>query len=327
MSHARPTLEDLRSTAQKRDHRVIGNWLARSFARPLAIYGTWAAVRLGLSAHQVTLAALAASLAGAVGIGTGQRLGFALGAVLLHLGFWLDHVDGQVARWRRTASLDGVYLDYLMHHIVNLAVGISLGYGLAARTVDLRWALAGVAIAAGWSLLALHNDCRYKAFFQRLKSGSGSYRVESGSGGRPSPPARWPRHGAAALVWPAYKLCEPHTVLTGVTILAALAILSPSVWFECWRASVLAMCLMAPVLGAARIARAATKGAVEAEFSLWFRASPDSSRERPSDCMRTIPGSKAAPSSPSTAPWTAPLPAMYDRADENLERRGRMPGC
>ncbi|HWC89503.1 MAG TPA: CDP-alcohol phosphatidyltransferase family protein, partial [Pirellulales bacterium] len=130
MSHSRPTLAELRSTAQKGRHREIGNWLARHVARPSAIYGTWLAVRLGISAHQVTLAALAASLSGALAIGAGSRAGFVLGVFLLHLGFWLDHVDGQVARWRGTSSLDGVYFDYLMHHLVNLTLGFALGYGL-----------------------------------------------------------------------------------------------------------------------------------------------------------------------------------------------------
>ena len=170
MSPSFPTLVELRLTAQKGRHREIGNWhLARRLARPSAIYGTWLAVRLGLSAHQVTLAALAASLGGALAIGTGWRLGFVLGVSLLHLGFWLDHVDGQVAGWRGTASLDGVYFDYLMHHLVNMALGFALGYGMCIRTGNPAWCIAGFAIAAGWTFLSLQNDCRYKAFFQRLE--------------------------------------------------------------------------------------------------------------------------------------------------------------
>src|SRR5438874_2038788 len=103
MSSSSPTIAELRLTAQKGRHREIGNWLARRAARPSAIYGTWLAVRLGLSAHQVTLAALAASLCGVLAIGAGSRASFVLGVLLLHLGFWLDHVDGQVARWRGTS--------------------------------------------------------------------------------------------------------------------------------------------------------------------------------------------------------------------------------
>ena len=73
MSHARPSLDELRASVQKQRYREIGNWLARRIARPTAVYGTWAAIRLGLTAHQVTVAALAASLGGAVAIGTGSR--------------------------------------------------------------------------------------------------------------------------------------------------------------------------------------------------------------------------------------------------------------
>ncbi|MBV8077796.1 MAG: CDP-alcohol phosphatidyltransferase family protein, partial [Planctomycetaceae bacterium] len=135
-----PTLAELRARVQKDRHREIGNWLARRVARPTAVFGTWMAVRLGLSAHQVTLAALLTNGAAALAIATGSRAGFLLGVALGHLAFWLDHVDGQVARWRGTSSLDGVYLDYLMHHAASLGLGFGLGYGLAERTGDPRWA-------------------------------------------------------------------------------------------------------------------------------------------------------------------------------------------
>ena len=185
----------------------------------------------GLSAHQVTLAALVLVARGRGGDRHGRsRFCSSSGVMLAHLGFWLDHVDGQVARWRGTVSLDGVYFDYLMHHAANLALGFALGYGLAARSGETRWTIAGFAIAVGWALLSLHNDCRYKAFFQRLKSATGSYRVDGGGGGRPQPPAPWPRRGRAAITWPAYKLCEIHVVLMGLTVLAVLAIVFPPVW-------------------------------------------------------------------------------------------------
>ena len=182
--------------------------------------------------------------------------------MLAHLAFWLDHVDGQVARWRGTASLDGVYFDYLMHHAANLGLGFGLGYGLAARTGDLRWSAAGFAIALGWTMLGLHNDCRYKAFFQRLKRETGTFRVDGGSGGRPSPPAPWPRRGRAALTWPAYKACEPHVVLIGLTALAVLALVAPALWLMLWRGGVGVMAVLAPALAFGRAARTVTRQAV-----------------------------------------------------------------
>jgi hypothetical protein len=270
-SRSRPKLAELRGRVQKGRHREIGNWLARHVARPSAVYGCWLAIRLGVSAHQVTASAWLTSLAAAVAIGTGARWMFVLGVGLIHLAFWLDHVDGQVARWRGTASLDGVYLDYLMHHAANLALGFALGYGLASRSGDPRWTIAGFALGAGWALLSLHNDCRYKAFFQRLKAATGSYRVDGGAGGRPQPPAPWPRRGIAAITWPLYKACEPHIVVLGLTAMAALAIGFPPIWLALWRAGVIAFAGTTPLLAVARLSRSVRRRTVEQEFARWFR--------------------------------------------------------
>ncbi len=265
-----PTLAELRARAHKGRHREIGNWLARCIVRPSAIYGTWLAIRLGSSAHQVTCLALAASLLAAGLIATGERGLFIAGVALAQLAFWLDHVDGQVARWRQTASLDGVYFDYLLHHVANLALGFALGFGLSMRSGDPRWALAGFAIAGGWAILSLHNDCRYKAFFQRLKSTEACYIVYGGSGGCPAPPLPWPRRGTGFFTWPAYKLCESHAVLLELTVLAGLAALAPGLWQWLWRGFAGLMAVMAPALGVARIGRAIARGAVEDEFARWF---------------------------------------------------------
>jgi hypothetical protein len=272
---SRPTLAELRARAHKGHHREIGNWLARCVARPTAIYGTWLAVRLGLSAHQVTTLALLASLAGAALIGTGHRVGFLAGVTLLHLAFWLDRVDGQVARWRGTDSLDGVHFDYWMHHAANLALGFALGFGLPARDGVLAWSAAGAAIASGWTLLALHNDCRYKAVFQRLKRETRSYRVDGGSGGRPAPPPAWPRRGVGLVSWPLLKLCEGHVVLLVLTGLALVAALDRDLWVAAWRAYVAAMAAVAPTLALARLARAVRGGAADREFAAWFRPAGD----------------------------------------------------
>jgi hypothetical protein len=267
----RPTLAELRSRVQKDRHREIGNWLARNVARPSAIYGTWAAVRLGLSAHQVTAVALLASLGGAAAIASGQRWGFVGGVALLHLAFWLDHIDGQVARWRRTSSLAGVYFDYLMHHAAQLALGFGLGFGLAVSDRALGWTIAGFSIGGGLTFLGLHNDCLYKSFFQQLKRGSVRYRVDSGAGGGPAPALAWPRRGRGALTWPLYKACEPHVVLLTLTLVAILALVPGADWRAVLRAYVLCMALLAPVLAAARIARAIVSDRATAEFRRWFQ--------------------------------------------------------
>jgi hypothetical protein len=271
----RPSLSALESRVHKARHREIGSWLARRVGRPAAVYGTWLALRLGISAHQVTVAALCANMAAALVLASGTRGGFIAGVGLALLAFWLDHVDGQVARWRGSVSLSGVYLDYLMHHAATLGLGFALGYGLAARTGDLRWAAAGFTAALGLTGLSLHNDCRYKAFFQRLKRETGSFRVDGGSGGRPAPAAPWPRRGLGALSWPLLKACEPHSLLIELAALAMLAVVAPPLWLALWRNGVRALAVVAPVLAIARAAKAVACGAADQEFDHWFRPWPN----------------------------------------------------
>jgi hypothetical protein len=151
-------------------------------------------VRVGASAHQVTLAALVAGLGSALAIATGTRGGFVAGVALGHAAFWLDHVDGQVARWRGTASLEGVYFDYLMHHACGLALGFGLGFGLAARTGD----SSGRRRVRGRRRLDLPGPAQrlpLQGVLPAPEAEDRSYRVAGGAGGRPAPPLAGPGAG------------------------------------------------------------------------------------------------------------------------------------
>lgn len=269
----RPSLADLRTRVFKHSGsgREVGNWLARRVGRPTAVYGTWVAVRLGLPAHAVTLAALVANLGGAAAIGSGSRAGFIAGVAFLVIGYWLDHVDGQVARWSKTASLGGLYFDYLLHHATALALGFALGFGVTARGGSIAWAAAGFLVAAGWTGLNLHNDCRYKAMFGRLKRGGRALRVEVGEMDRPTSPPPWPLSWPGVATWPMGKSCEPHVVLMALCGLAVAAMIEPTVWLAMLKIGVATMAFVAPALAVARIAKTIARGELDREFDRLFR--------------------------------------------------------
>ena len=78
----------------------------------------------------------------------------------------------------------------------------------------------------------------------------------------------WPRSGRGLFTWPAYKACEAHVILIGLTVLATLALTAPGFWLASWRLGVLSMAVIAPLFASARVARAVTQGLAEEEFSL-----------------------------------------------------------
>lgn len=270
----RPSLSELRSRVFKHSGSgcpEVGNWLSRRIGRPSAIYGTWLVSRTKIPAHAVTLAALIANGLGALGIGSGLRLGFVAGVIGLFVGYWLDHVDGQVARWRGTSSLTGVYFDYLLHHATALMLGFALGFGLTARGEGVLWSLLGFLIAIGWTGQNLHNDCQYKAMFTQLKRERRVLRVVPSDQRRPSSPSPWPKTGLGVLTWPMAKLCEPHVVLMMLGGLSVAAVERPMLWLGLWKIGVAMMAVVAPVIAIGRASKSILRREPDREFDRLFR--------------------------------------------------------
>jgi hypothetical protein len=104
----------------------------------------WAA-RRGFTPNQVTIISLAIGLLAAAAFATGERVGLVAGAILLQLSFTTDCVDGQLARYSRTFSRLGAWLDSIFDRTKEYAVYAGLAIG-AAHTGDPVWLLAGAAL-------------------------------------------------------------------------------------------------------------------------------------------------------------------------------------
>ncbi|MGH7730635.1 MAG: CDP-alcohol phosphatidyltransferase family protein [Candidatus Eiseniibacteriota bacterium] len=121
------------------------SWYAAS--RGLAIYITWLLLHTRVTANQVTLMTVSLALIGAILLATPPAWFALCGACTLLAYHLLDKVDGDVARYRRTFSIVGVYLDEVGHGIAFAGLFLGLGLHLAwgAETV----ARAIVVLAAG----------------------------------------------------------------------------------------------------------------------------------------------------------------------------------
>lgn len=267
----RLSFAELERRCQKPDHRRVGNWMARRIARPAALRITRLAAPLGVTAHAATLGAWGVGLGAAAALAWGTPAGWLLGAAMLQLWYLLDHVDGQLARLRGTASLDGVQLDYLMHHTLNLLVPVGAGWGLFAARAEPLWAAAGLAWGAATLTITLQHDARYKAFVQRLKRLRGRLEVVGGGGARPTPQPPLPRNPLRLAARLARKACEMHVVMNLVTAIAVVQLLSGDRRLLLASLYLAAMVALSAGVAAWDIARSQRRQAAEQEFAAWYR--------------------------------------------------------
>ncbi len=162
------SLKKLNEICQKPHYKKVGNWMVRHILRPAALPMTWLLLHTPITAHQVTLASIVVGVAGIYCFSLPGKSLFLAGCLLLQFWYYLDHVDGQIARYRGTSSLTGRFFDYMMHHFIHGIILFSLGYYLFATTghrIFLAWGFAGSVSTFMFNLIY---DAQYKTFFERL---------------------------------------------------------------------------------------------------------------------------------------------------------------
>jgi hypothetical protein len=113
------------------------------FVSPYSKYiARWAA-RRGWTPNFVTSLSMLVGVLAACAFATGERWGLVLGAVLLQAAFTLDCVDGQLARYTRTFTSLGAWLDSILDRGKEYVVYAGLAIG-AGQDV---WLLAAAALA------------------------------------------------------------------------------------------------------------------------------------------------------------------------------------
>jgi len=256
---------------QKPDHASVGTWMARRLGRPAALRITRVVAPLGISANTATLSAWGLACAAAAALHWGSTGGWLLGAILLEAWYLLDHVDGQLARLRRTDSLDGSQLDYLMHHTVNLLIPLGAGWGLLVRCAEPAWMLVGLVWGMALLIITLQHDARYKAFMVRLKRLHGRLEVCGGGGCRPLPPPPLPRSPLRRIAWAARKSCEMHVIMNLLLAVALAQWLFDDRGLVAGRTLAAILATTAVGVAAWSLWRSQSRGDTEREFALWFR--------------------------------------------------------
>lgn len=153
-AQTRPTIAELRTVTQPpavRGRKNSEHWVADLYLRQISPYLTRALLPTGISANQVTWIMIATG--GGAGLALlVPGLGGAFAALLLgQLQMLWDCCDGEVARWRRTFSPAGTFLDKVGHYTAESVIPVCLGWraaGGAATFADPGpYAYAGALVA------------------------------------------------------------------------------------------------------------------------------------------------------------------------------------
>jgi phosphatidylglycerophosphate synthase len=108
----------------------------RFFSRKISIYVTKVLLYTPISANQVTTIMLLTGIVASFLFSYGIYIYSIIGSLLLQFFFILDCVDGEIARYRRTYSNLGVYIDRISHNITDSIIYIGITYGLYTRYHD-----------------------------------------------------------------------------------------------------------------------------------------------------------------------------------------------
>lgn len=143
-----PDLAELRRVAQPPsvfDRANAEHWAGPLYLRRMSIHLTRQLLRTRISADAVTWIMIVAGLLGAAALTLPGLLGPVLCVLLVQLQLLVDCSDGEVARWRRTFSPSGIYLDRLGHWSTEALLPVALGVR----------ADGGIGSIGGWTTLGL----------------------------------------------------------------------------------------------------------------------------------------------------------------------------
>lgn len=121
-----PTIEELRKICQPESHvsKTMG------VGRGISIYLTRFILHTPMSANQITLLHGLIYLGGAAFLIVGEPLLTLAGLIVIRASGIMDLVDGEVARYRGTTSLEGEFLDNIVDQLTSFSLFIFLTFGV-----------------------------------------------------------------------------------------------------------------------------------------------------------------------------------------------------
>ncbi|MCA9395614.1 MAG: CDP-alcohol phosphatidyltransferase family protein [Candidatus Omnitrophica bacterium] len=222
------SLKELNKKCQKPNYKTVGNWMVRHILRDAALPITWILLHFPVTANQVTVVSMLVAAVGGFLLMSADNVCFLAGIALLHIWYLLDHVDGQIARYRNTSSMEGRFFDYLMHHFVSFWIPFSTSVSLLRLGASVWWVVAGFIGSMSVVMIALISDAKSKTFYEYIMKDNATDNFANASDPDSVSDLYMKDRGQKSLPKTVftvmYKSCEGHVILNVWLVLGVILI-------------------------------------------------------------------------------------------------------
>ncbi len=210
------SIKELRERLQKNQ---LGHPILQ---RVLSIYITRAILPTRITANQVTIAMLLVGVASAIPFFFGYIW---TGLALSYLCILLDASDGEVARYRKSYSLKGIYLDLINHLAIQAWFFLGFGYAIAQYQSGHMYTVVLVATLVGalsFPLRRANGDLHREIYVHHYTSHPERFPLPHIPHKEPGAEEVRPRLGLVGLIKKAIYYSEYHAIMLVIIVLALL---------------------------------------------------------------------------------------------------------
>lgn len=136
-----PSVKELKIICRKKVETV---WYAKYVVRPFSIYITKILLYTPITANQVSFLSMIMGVCGAFAIGYGTFRSGVMGVILLQVSYILDCIDGEIARYHKQSSVNGIFIDFLGHRIVIPLIFFGAAFMIYMNTQNIYMLIVGI---------------------------------------------------------------------------------------------------------------------------------------------------------------------------------------
>ncbi|MFM8502914.1 MAG: CDP-alcohol phosphatidyltransferase family protein, partial [Actinomycetota bacterium] len=136
---ANPSIAELREICQPQSVTGRSNaehWVADLYLRKISLYLTRILLKTPITANGVTYLMILTGISISAALQIPGVTGLVIALLLSQLQMLWDCCDGEIARWRKTQSPKGVFLDRVGHYLTESLLPIALAWRISSENKD-----------------------------------------------------------------------------------------------------------------------------------------------------------------------------------------------